>query len=171
MNDPRLILLARQGLRACCFAVIAGVVVAGCHSSGSSSSTNAAAGGPTPTAAGTDTNSNVLGDASGGGGSTGLSVPVQASASGSESTVPFMVSDSTLNVTYTFDCTSTGGSGFTADMISGTAANPGSDDEGIADQSGTGDSATETVNPQDTPGDYFLKVNSPCEWTITVQNG
>jgi hypothetical protein len=171
MNDPRPVFMVRQGLRGFCFAVVVGAVLAGCQPSSSSSSSAAAAGGSTPTAAGTDTNSNVLGEASGGGGGSGFSVPVQASATGSESTVPFMVNDSTLNVTFTYDCSSTGGSGFTADMISGSAANPGSDDEGIADETGTGDSATVTVNLQATPGDYYLQVSSPCEWTIAVANG
>jgi len=98
-------------------------------------------------------------------------VPVQASAYGSATTVPFMVNDSTLNVAYSYDCSSTGGSGFVAEMISGSPDNPGSDDESIADESGISDSATVTVNPQDTPGNYFLQVNSPCDWTIIVENG
>jgi hypothetical protein len=82
-----------------------------------------------------------------------------------------MVNDSTLNVAYSYDCSSTGGSGFVAEMISGSPDNPGSDDESIADESGISDSATVTVNPQDTPGNYFLQVNSPCDWTIIVENG
>ena len=176
MSDPRLMLPGRPGLRVCCFAVLVGGVVAGCQSSSASSSTDtttsaAAASSSTPVAAGTDTNSNVLGSASGGGGSPGLSVPVKASAYGSESTVPFMVSDSVLLVSYSFNCSAGGGSGFTADLISGSAASPGSDDEPIADESGTGDTASVTLNPQDTPGDYYIQVKSPCAWAIDVENG
>lgn len=197
MNAPRLMWLVRQGLSHLCFAVIVGAVVVGCTSTSSSSSNGASGGSASPTATGTDTRSNVtaspvttsvgssgatgidtssakLSLASGegsGGGSNGLSVPVQASAYGSATTVPFMVNDSTLSVSYSYDCSSTGGSGFVADMISGSLDNPGSDDEPIANESGTSNSATVTVNPQDTPGNYFLKVNSPCDWTIVVENG
>jgi hypothetical protein len=92
-------------------------------------------------------------------------------AYGSAATVPFMVNDSTLNVSYSYDCSSTGGSGFVALMISGSLNNPGSDVENIAQESGTSDSATVPVNPQDTPGNYFLEVTSPCDWTIFVENG
>jgi hypothetical protein len=184
MNDPRLMLPGRPGLRVCCFAVIVGGVVAGCQPSSSSNSnaapassaaapatSAAAAGGSASAATGTDTNSNILGDASGGGGSTGLSVPVKASAYGSESTVSFLVSDSVLLVSYSFNCSAGGGSGFTADLISGSAASPGSDDEPIANESGTGDTASVTVNPQDTPGDYYIQVKSSCAWAIDVENG
>ncbi len=174
MNGPRLMLLVRQGLCHLCFMVIVGAVVVGCTSTSSSSSNAPSSGPASPTATGTDTTSAKLNLASGtgpGGGSNGLSVPVQASAYGSATSVPFMVNDSTLNVSYSYDCSSTGGSGFVAEMISGSPDNPGSDDEGIANESGTSDSATVTVNPQDTPGNYFLQVNSPCDWTIVVQNG
>jgi hypothetical protein len=184
MNDPRLMLPGRPGLRVCCFAVIVGGVVAGCQTSSSTNSnappatsaaasatSAAAAGGSASATTGTDTNSNVLGDASGGGGSSGYSVPVKASGDGSESTVPFMVSDSVLLVSYSFDCSASGGSGFTADLISGSAASPGSDDESIADESGTSDTASVTLSMQDTPGDYYLQVNSPCTWAVDVEDG
>jgi hypothetical protein len=95
----------------------------------------------------------------------------QTSEPGSATTAPFMVNDSTLHVSYSYDCSSTGGSGFVADMINGSPNNPGSDDETIANESGTGDTATLTVNPQDTPGNYFLQINTPCDWTITIENG
>jgi hypothetical protein len=181
MNDPRPMLLARQVLRACCVAVIFGGVVAGCHHSSNSSGSNAASATPsavasssTPVAAGTDTRSRELSLKTGTGvepGSSGLSVPVKASAYGSATTVPFMVSDSVLLVSYSFNCSAGGGSGFTADLISGSAASPGSDDEPIADESGTGDTASVTLNPQDTPGDYYIQVESPCAWAIDVENG
>jgi phage replication-related protein YjqB (UPF0714/DUF867 family) len=74
-------------------------------------------------------------------------------------------------VYYSYDCSSTGGSGFTADLINGTASNPGSDDQNIANESDSSGSTTVTVNPQDAPGEYFLKVNSPCDWRIIVENG
>jgi hypothetical protein len=127
-----------------------------------------------PAETGTDTSSAKLNLASGtgpGGGSNGLSVPVQASAYGSATTVPFMVNDRMLKVSYSYDCSSAGGSGFVADMINGSPNNPGSDDDTIANESATSNSATVTVNPQDTPGNYFLQVNSPCDWTIVVENG
>jgi hypothetical protein len=82
-----------------------------------------------------------------------------------------MVNGSTLNVYYSYDCSSTGGSGFAADMIGDSPDNPGSDDESIAHESSTGGSATVTVNPQDTPEGYYLQVNSRCDWTIVMENG
>jgi hypothetical protein len=182
--------LAGQGLRQLCFTVIVGVVVVGCTSTGSSGSNAAPSGSGSPTATGTDTQSNVSASthesrgppvialgrlklASGTGppgGSYGLSVPVQASAYGSATTVPFMVKDSTLKVGYSYDCSSTGGSRFVAKMISGSPGNPGSDHEGIVDESGASGEAYVIVNPHDTPGTYFLEVKSPCAWTIVVEN-
>jgi hypothetical protein len=82
-----------------------------------------------------------------------------------------MVNNRTLYVFYSYDCSSTGGSGFVADMINGSPDHPGSDDETTADESGTGDTATVTVNPQDTSGNYFLQINTPCDWTITIEHG
>ncbi len=195
MNDPRLMWSVSRGLRYLCLAAIVGVTVAGCPSpspnaqnapSGGSSAPPASGGSSAPPASGssappasnpaigTDTGSNKLALRSGtgsGGGSSGLSVPVEASAYGSATTVPFMVNSSTLSVYYYYDCSSTGGSGFTADMISGSPDNPGSDDESIADVPDPSGSDTVTVNPQDTPGEYYLQVNSQCDWTIVVQNG
>ncbi|HEX9042224.1 MAG TPA: hypothetical protein VF838_14555 [Trebonia sp.] len=42
---------------------------------------------------------------------------------------------------------------------------------GIADETGTADEATATVNPQDTPGPYYLQVQTPCDWEMVVENG
>ena len=177
MNDPRLMWLVSRCLRPLCLGVITIVTVAGCTSSSStpSSAPQGGAGAQPPSnSIPTDTGSNKLALRSGsgsGGGSNGLAVPVQASAYGSATTVPFTVNSSTLNVSYQFDCSSSGGSGFTADMISGSPDNPGSDDQSIASVSDASGSDTVSVNPQNTPGDYFLKVDSPCPWTIVVQNG
>ncbi len=139
-------------------------------SSGGSGSSNA----QPSSAIGTDTASNKLalasGGGGGGGGQTGLSVPVRASAVGNATSVPFTVSTSTVSVGYAYDCSSTGGSGFTADLISGSASNPGSDDEEFANESDVSNWATTTVNLQDTPGDYYIQVSSPCAWTVVVEN-
>lgn len=138
-----------------------------------------------PTAIGTDTNSDARGSVSGDpGGLSAPILPVQSSGTGagggvsvrasahySAYTVPFRVNDSSLNVSYSYDCSSTGGSGFAANMISGSPDNPGSDHKTIADESGTSGSATVRVNPQDTPGNYFLQVDSQCDWKIVVKNG
>jgi hypothetical protein len=170
MNNPWRTLPGRQGLYFFCLAAVISVALTGCPSTSSSSSSTSAS----PAAAGTDTLSSVLGTASGtggGGGSSEVSVPVQASGSGNLTTESFMVSDSTLNVTYSYDCSQTGGSGFTADLISGTSVSQGSDDENIASESGTSDQETVSVSPQDAPGSYFLQVQSPCDWQIVVANG
>ena len=85
--------------------------------------------------------------------------------------MPFLVNSDTLSVGYVYDCSATGGSGFAADMISGSLANPGNDDESIANDSDSGGSGTVTIYPQNAGSDYFLQVSSPCQWKIVVQNG
>jgi hypothetical protein len=190
MSGPRLMWLLRRGLRHLCLVVIFGAIVVGCTSTSSSSSNAVSRGSASATATGTDTRSNVstsakassrpsrtgctgLKLASGTGpcrGSSGLSLPVEASAYGSATTVPFKVYDSTLYVLYSYGCLSPGGSGFVADIINGSPHNPGSDDETIANESGTSNLAHTTVYLHDTPGNYFLQVKSPCNWTITVFN-
>jgi hypothetical protein len=126
----------------------------------------------TPAPTGTDTASNSLALRSGGGGDgggqTGLSVPVRAAATGNATTVPFTVNTRSVTVSYGYDCSTTGGSGFTADMISGSAGNPGSDDEQFASDSDVSGYATVPVDLQDTPGTYYLQVQSPCSWSISV---
>jgi hypothetical protein len=144
------------------------------QSGGSGGSSGGGSNAQPSSAIGTDTASNKLalasGGGGGGGGQTGLSVPVRASAVGNATSVPFTVSTSTVSVGYAYDCSSTGGSGFTADLISGSASNPGSDDEEFANESDVSNSATTTVNLQDTPGDYYIQVSSPCAWTVVVES-
>lgn len=194
MNALTLARSGSRGLLYLCLAVTVGAA-AGCSSSGSDSqstappssavgsdtASNLAAGAaastaPPSSAIGTDTASNKLaldsGGGGGGGGESGLSVPVSANAVGDAASVPFLVNTSSVSVSYAYDCSSTGGSGFTGDLISGSASNPGSDDEEFASESGVSDSVSDvTVNLQAAPGDYFIQVSSPCAWTVTVGSG
>jgi hypothetical protein len=93
-------------------------------------------------------------------------------------------------VSYTYDCSSSsgspapgspvggspapgspsGGSVFVADLISDSSGgSQGPDDEPIANDSDDSGSGTVTVNAQDVPGSYDIKVTSACPWTIVVQ--
>lgn len=96
-------------------------------------------------------------------------VLLKMSGNGIENSAPFLVTSGTLTVTYSYDCSSFGGSGnFIADLESGNQASLDSDDQSIANALGSGGSATTTIYPQDVGSDYYLAVNSECSWSVEV---
>ena len=96
-------------------------------------------------------------------------VLLNLSGSGIENSAPFLVSKSQLTVTYTYDCSAYGDSGnFIADLEYGNQSSLNSDDQSIANTIGNGASATTTIYPQYPGKDYYLSVNSECDWTVKV---
>jgi hypothetical protein len=91
------------------------------------------------------------------------------SGNGIENSRPVVVTQSTLQVRYSYDCSSFGSSGnFIADFETANQASLDSDDQPIANALGSGGSATTTIYPQDTGSEYHLAVNSECNWSVTI---
>jgi len=83
---------------------------------------------------------------------------------------PFNVGSQPLTVSYSYDCSSFGQSGnFIADLLNGNQSQLGSDDQPIANQLGMSGSQTVTVYPQNPGADYYLSVNSECDWSVTIK--
>jgi hypothetical protein len=96
-------------------------------------------------------------------------VLLNTSGSGIQNSAPFTVRNSALTVTYSYDCSSFGQSGnFIADLVSGSPASLGYDDQSIANALGTGGSAVTTVYPANTGSQYHLSVDSECAWTVKI---
>jgi hypothetical protein len=94
------------------------------------------------------------------------------SGNGIQNSAPFLVSASPVTATYTYDCSGFGTAGnFIADMLSGNQSDLGSDDQSIANALGMSGGATTTLYPANTGSDYYLSVNSECDWTVTVNAG
>src|SRR5215467_540910 len=150
MSARRLARMATGSLRCLAIAVPALliVVVTGCSSGGSSSQANNA---PAGTDTGEGNAATALGSGTGSGGTPprqAPSVPVSFSGNGSLYSVYFAVSTNTVTASYRYDCSSTGGSGFAAYMISGSPSSPSYDAQTIADFPGTGGSANVTLYPR-----------------------
>jgi hypothetical protein len=96
-------------------------------------------------------------------------VLLNMSGSGIQNSAPFLVSTSQVTVTYSFNCSSFGGSGnFAADLEYGNQSSLNSDDQSIANQLAPSGQATTTVYPQDPGNDYYVSVDSECNWTVKV---
>jgi Protein of unknown function (DUF732) len=96
-------------------------------------------------------------------------VLLRLSGNGIANSGPVMVTQSSLTVHYTYDCSSFGGSGnFIADFETANQASLSSDDQTIANALGAGGSATTTIYPQNTGSQYHLAVNSECDWSVTI---
>jgi hypothetical protein len=91
------------------------------------------------------------------------------SGSGIRNSAPFNVGGGPLTVTYSFNCSSFGGSGnFQADLYYGNQASLNSDDLSIANALAVSGHQTTTVYPQYPGKDYYLSVNSECSWRVKV---
>lgn len=98
-------------------------------------------------------------------------VLLSLSGSGIENSAPFLVTESQLTVTYSYDCAAFGGTGnFIADLLTGNQDSLGSDDQSIANALGAGGTVTTTIYPQNPGTDYHLAVNSECNWSVTVKS-
>jgi hypothetical protein len=179
MNGLRHAWLVSRGLRYLCLVIFITITVAGCPSpsppppSPPPPSSSVPASPSAPSGIPTDTASKAVALQSGkgpGGGETGVSVPVEAIAYGSATTVPFMVDVTPVNVSYSYSCPA-GYAGFQAEMTSGSPTNPGSDDEPIANDPDSSGATTVSVSLQDVPGDYYIQVSSPCDWEMLVAYG
>jgi hypothetical protein len=96
-------------------------------------------------------------------------VLLNMSGSGIQNSAPFLVSSSQVTVSYSFNCSSFGGSGnFQADLLYGNQSSLNSDDQSIANQLAPSGQATTTVYPQDPGNDYYVSINSECSWNIQV---
>jgi Protein of unknown function (DUF732) len=91
------------------------------------------------------------------------------SGNGIQNSGPVVVTQSSLTVHYSSDCSSFGGSGnFIADFQTANQASLNSDDQQIANALGPGGSATTTIYPQNQGAEYHLAVNSECNWSVTI---
>lgn len=99
-------------------------------------------------------------------------VLLSLSGNGIENSSPFLVTESQLTVTYSYDCSSQGGNGnFIADLEYGNQSSLSGDDQSIANALGAGaTNVTTTIYPADPGKDYYLAVNSECSWTVTVSS-
>jgi hypothetical protein len=89
--------------------------------------------------------------------------------SGTESSRPVLVTQPALQVKYSYDCSSFGGSGsFIADFETANQNSLDFDDQPIANVLSSGGGETITIYPQKTGSEYHLAVNSQCDWSITV---
>lgn len=97
-------------------------------------------------------------------------VLLNLSGNGIENSAPFMVTESQLTVTYSYDCSAEGGNGnFIADLLYGDQSSSNSDDQSIANALSNGaTNVTTTIYPADPGNQYHLSVNSECSWTVTV---
>lgn len=93
------------------------------------------------------------------------------SGNGIENSAPFLVNSSQVTVTYSFNCSSFGGSGnFIADLEYGNQSSLNSDDQSIANQLAPSGHATTSVYPQDPGNNYYVAVNSECSWSVKVES-
>jgi hypothetical protein len=91
------------------------------------------------------------------------------SGNGIRNSAPFNVGGGPLTVTYSFNCSSFGGSGnFQADLYYGNQASLNSDDLSVANALAVSGHQTTTVYPQYPGKDYYLSVNSECSWRVKV---
>jgi hypothetical protein len=91
------------------------------------------------------------------------------SGSGIRNSAPFNVGGGPLTVTYSFNCSSFGGSGnFQADLYYGNQASLNSDDLSVANALARSGHQTTTVYPQYPGKEYYLSVNSECSWNVKV---
>jgi Protein of unknown function (DUF732) len=96
-------------------------------------------------------------------------VILRLSGNGIQNSGPVLVTQSTLQVHYSYDCSSAGGDGnFIADFETANQASLDSDDQTIANALGSGGSASTTIYPQNTGSEYHLAINSECDWSVTV---
>ena len=99
-------------------------------------------------------------------------VLIRFAGSGIKNSAPFNVGSGPLTITYHFDCAAFGGSGnFAADLLYGNQSSLNSDDQSIANDLAASGGQTTTVYPQDPGQDYYLSVNSECNWRIKVVSG
>jgi hypothetical protein len=88
---------------------------------------------------------------------------------GTESSRSVVVTQPTLRVKYSYDCSSFGGPGsFVADFETANQNSLDFDDQPIANALSPGGVETITIYPQKTGREYHLAVNSQCDWSITV---
>jgi Protein of unknown function (DUF732) len=96
-------------------------------------------------------------------------VLLRLSGNGIQNSGPVTVTQSSLTVHYSYDCSGFGTSGnFIADFETADQSSLSSDDQSIANALGSGGSATTTIYPQDTGSEYHLAVNSECNWSVTI---
>jgi hypothetical protein len=97
-------------------------------------------------------------------------VLIRFAGSGIRNSAPFNVGSGPLTVTYHFDCSSQGQAGnFAADLQYGNQGSLNSDDQPIANDLALHGGQTTTIYPQDPGQQYYLSVNSECDWHITVR--
>jgi hypothetical protein len=96
-------------------------------------------------------------------------VLLSMSGSGIRNSAPFTVNSGTLTVTYSYDCSGAGGTGnFIADLNTPNQGSLSSDTQSIANALGSGGTATTTIYPQNVGSQYYLAVDSECNWSVKV---
>lgn len=97
-------------------------------------------------------------------------VIVSMSGSGIQNSAPVTVTSGTLTANYSYDCSSQGTGNFIADFETPDQSSLNSDDLSIANALGGGGSATTTIYPQNVGSQYYLSVNSECNWSVTIES-
>jgi hypothetical protein len=54
-------------------------------------------------------------------------------------------------------------------MISGSQSSQNYDDQNIVNTTGPSGASSTTISPNNIGSDYYLKVSSDCDWSITVK--
>jgi hypothetical protein len=94
---------------------------------------------------------------------------IDMSGTGIENSSPVTINSGTLTATYSYDCSSFGSSGnFIADLETPDQGSLNSDDQSIANALGSGGTATTTIYPQNVGSQYYLSVNSECDWSVKI---
>lgn len=96
---------------------------------------------------------------------------MQFSGNGVDRSPPFLVSTSPVNVSYTYDCTSLGTSGNFIAYLTTSPSSPTSDTEAIANVIGASGSTSATVSLRSAGSDYYVQVDSECQWALVVKSG
>ena len=90
------------------------------------------------------------------------------SGNGIYNSAPFAVG-SAATVSYSYNCAAFGTSGnFTGDLETPDQSSLNSDDQSFANAIGNSGSATSTVYPQNPGQDYYVAINSECDWTVKI---
>jgi hypothetical protein len=98
-------------------------------------------------------------------------VVLYMSGNGIKNSSPIRVTSGTLTAYYSYNCASAGGTGnFIADLETPNQGAANSDDQSIANALGSGGTASTTIYPQDVGSQYYLAVNSECNWSVTIKS-
>jgi len=98
-------------------------------------------------------------------------VVLSVSGTGMKNTAPFTIASGILTASYTYNCSSYGSSdNFIVDLQTPNQSNGNGDDQQIANVIGNGGSATTNIYPQNVGSQYYLAVQTDCNWSVTIKS-